>query len=142
MSRIISFSDGFTSASAPSLQGADQEDYAILNNQSSPVTIFSIDAALYKSSFMHFELERSDSGGEYRQAGNIILSYDGSVWSFSTGNYQGTSIIDDSLVAALNIVLSITTSTGVGSLKYTSGNMLGTGYIGNLRVYITRIVTA
>lgn len=141
MTRIISFSDGFTSSSTPVVTGGAQENYTILNNQSSPLSLFTIDSADFKSAFISFELEREDVSNEYRQVGNIALSYDGTNWLYTLGNYQGSDIIVTTLSLAKDVKLEISTSVGVGDFKYSSGNM-GASYSGNLRISITRIAIA
>ena len=78
---------------------------------------------------------------EYRQVGHIVLSFDGTNWVYNLGNYQGSDIIVDTLALAKDVKLEISTSVGVGDFKYSSGNM-GASYSGNLRIFITRIVTA
>jgi len=138
--RIISFSDGFTSSSPPDVTGSAQEDFLILNNQAAALSFYTIDALNYKSAFISFELSRSETGQEYRQAATMILSYDGTNWLLNVGNYQGSELISDSLTNPRNITLSVTTAAGIGSIKYTSGNM-GAGYTGTLKASITRIVT-
>ncbi len=139
MTRVVDFVDSFSSATAPTTYGGTQENYLILNNQAVALALFTIDASDFKSAFISFELERTDISNEYRQVGHIVLDYDGANWNFNLGNYQGDSIINDTLANIYNIVLSITTSVGVGSLKYTSGNM-STSYSGNMKIFITRIV--
>jgi hypothetical protein len=141
--RIVTFSDGFTSSSEPTVEGGTQEDYPILNNQSSFIdfapNVFSIDSAIYKSAFINYELERFDSGFVYLQAGSFIMSFDGTTWQLQYGSYQGDDLIVDTLVNAQDVELEFSTLSGVGSLKYKSGSM-GSGYAGNLKMLITRVL--
>ena len=59
--RIVSFTDGFTSSTAPIVQGFVQENYTILNNQSSDVSLFTFNSTSYTSIFVDFQLVRNDS---------------------------------------------------------------------------------
>jgi hypothetical protein len=60
--RITSFSDGFTSASEPSVSGAVQENYILLNNQSlTDVVGLQFDNTSIKSVFFKYEIERIGS---------------------------------------------------------------------------------
>lgn len=135
----MQFADSFTSASQPTIEGGSQEDYLILNNQSSGQTIFTVDGSVYKSVFANYELSRTDSLNEFRQAGSFIMSFDGTLWTLNLGSYQGSDLISDTLTSSQNITLTPSTSLGVGSLQYTSGNM-GAGYVGTLKIIITRVV--
>jgi hypothetical protein len=136
---VVSFADGFTSGSSPNIEGSGQEDFVILNNQSSSLEIFTLDSVDFKSAFVNFELTRKDVSNEFRQAGQFILSYNGSAWTMNVGNYQGSDLIADSLTSSEKITLTVTTSLGVASVKYTSGNM-GSSYTGELKCSFTRIV--
>lgn len=135
--RVLTFADGFVSTSPPDVEGRDQETYNILNNQTN-TTLFSIDSAQYKSAFIDFELSRSDSLGSYVQTGSITLFYNGTSWVFSFGITQNDEIISESLTEVYNVVFSFTNALGVGTLKYSSGNM-GASYAGKLRTLITRV---
>lgn len=141
MTRIISFADGFTSGSTPTLSGPSVEEYVIANNQASAVsfsTAFTIDGSDYKSAFVNFELFREDVSNEYLQAGSFILSYDGTNWALEFGSFDGAEIVSDALTNAYNVILQVSTSVGVGEIKYRSGNM-GSSYVGTLKLSITRI---
>lgn len=135
MTRIVSFADGFTSASAPVISGAEQENYTLLNNQAvTNVTGLVFDSSSYKSVFFNYEIERIGST-IYRQTGSFIAAFNGS-WSLTFGNYQGDQIIDDTLVNLYNITLSINSSTG--QIRYSSGNQPG-HTSSKIKLYVTRI---
>ena len=135
MARIVTFADGFTSSSAPSVSGAQQEIYPLLNNQSTtPVAGLIFASSGVKSFFASFELERLGTIS-YRQAGQMQASFNGT-WTLTFGNYSGDSIIDDTLSATKSIVLTIDATTG--QLSYSSGNLAG-HTASNLRIVITRI---
>jgi hypothetical protein len=135
VTRIVSFADGFTSASAPVISGADQESYTLLNNQAvTNVTGLLFDSASYKSVFFKYEVERIGST-TYRQTGSFIAAFNGS-WALTFGNYQGDQIIDDTLVLPQNITLSINASTG--QIRYSSGNQSG-HTSSSIKLYVTRI---
>ena len=132
MTRVINFADGFTSASAPTVEGGVQQDYTILNNQASNVTLFTLDASQTTTAFYLFELSR----GTYSQSGTFILSYNGSSWIYNLGNWQGDDMIVSTLANGQDVRFEITTSSGVGSFKYTSGNDAS----GELKVYETKVL--
>lgn len=132
--RIITFADGFSSASAPSTVVAI-ETYTIANNTTSGA-IFTLSQAVNKSASFNYELRRVDSLGTFIQAGSGIVSYDGA-WTLSFGNYQGDEILVDILANPEHVKLAINSSTG--AITYDSGNMIGTGYIGTLKISITRM---
>jgi hypothetical protein len=135
VTRIVSFADSFTSASAPVISGAEQENYTLSNNQSVtniPGLVF--DSSAYKSVFFNYEIERIGST-IYRQTGSFIAAYNGT-WSLSFGNYQGDQIIDDSLVVPQNITLSINASTG--QISYSSGNQSG-HTSSKIKLYIVKV---
>lgn len=139
--RILNFSDGFTSSSAPLISGSgSQEDY-VINNNATGVTLFTVDSAQYKTYFMDYELIRQDVGGVYVQQGGIILGYDGSDWTLTFGNYQGVDLIQDStgtISSPEMIILEVSTLSGVGTVTYDSGAM-GGSYSGELKLIITRV---
>lgn len=138
MTRIINFADSFVSASEPSLEGLDQENYTIANaalNQ----TLFTINSANYTSAFFDFELKRSDDTSEFIETGKFQLIFIDGAWNFS----QGVSIGDELLVQSIDlpehVVISMTTDAGIGSFKYSSGSM-GANYLGTFKISISRIV--
>ena len=138
MTRIVNFSDSFVAATEPSLEGLDQENYTIQNN-ASDVVLFTINSSVYKSAFFNFEIIRSDISNTYTETGHFqLLFHDGS-WKFAKGISAGHEIISDVIDNPFNVVMSLTTSMGVGSLKYSSGNM-GSSYTGTFKISITRIV--
>lgn len=122
MSKILTFADGFSSASAPTVEGAAQENYVLANNQAlTNITGLIFNSSTYKSVFFDYEIERIGTS-TYRQAGNFLAVYNGT-WSLSFGNYQGDTIIEDSLLNDFNITLSIDSASG--QIKYSSGNQAG-----------------
>lgn len=136
MPRVVSFADGFTSASAPDVAGGVQETYALNNNQTlTNITGLVFDNAEYKTAFFDYELERIGSS-TYRQSGTFIISYNGS-WTLTLGNYQGDSIIESTLLNAWSITLVINSSTG--QFQYSSGNLSGHTE-SNLKLNIVRIL--
>jgi hypothetical protein len=138
MTRIINFADGFTSATEPSIEGLDQENYVIANNAVS-TELFTINASVYKSAFFNFELIRSDDTNSYIESGEFkVLFYEGQwniVKSISIGHEMFSSSIDE----AFNVQIYMDTTGDVGSIKYNSGEM-GNNYSGSLKISISRIV--
>ena len=138
MTRILSFADGFTSSTAPLISGtATQEDFVITNNVTG-TTLLTIASASYKTAFFDYNLMRTDVGGVYIQQGAGIMSYDGTDWTVTFGNYIGSDLIVDTSPTTNQVKFYMTTSTGVGSLKYDSGAM-GGSYSGEVSFAITRI---
>lgn len=135
MTRIVSFADGFTSASAPSISEENQENYILNNNQTvTDVIGLLFDSSNYKSVFFDYEIERIGST-IYRQTGSFIAVFNGS-WSLSFGNYQGDTILEDTLANPYSVVLTINSSTG--QIRYSSGNQPG-HTSSKLKVYPTKV---
>jgi hypothetical protein len=123
MTRLVTFTDGFTSATIPDLGGDSLEIFTLLNNQSVSVNITDLifSSTEFKTVFMEYEVERVGTL-TYRQSGSLIASFNGA-WSYSLGNYQGDSIIEESLLNTYSITLSVDASSG--QFSYTSGNQAG-----------------
>jgi hypothetical protein len=135
MTRIVSFADGFTSASAPVVAGAEQENYILENNQAlTNITGLIFDSSAYKSVFVDFEIERIGSS-TYRQSGSLILSYNGT-WSITFGNYQGDPIIEDVLTEDYGITLSVVGATG--QVQYSSNNLPG-HTSSKIKLYVVKV---
>jgi hypothetical protein len=135
MTRIVSFADGFTSASAPVVAGAEQENYTLANNQAlTNITGLVFDSSAYKSVFVDFEIERIGSS-TYRQSGSLILSYNGT-WSITFGNYQGDPIIEDVLTEDYGITLSVVGATG--QVQYSSNNLPG-HTSSKIKLYVVKV---
>lgn len=119
----MGFSDGFTSATVPDLGGDSIESFTLLNNQASFVNItgLAFDSSSNKTVFIDYELERIGTLIK-RQSGYIIATFNGT-WFFSLGNYQGDSIIEDTILNNYSVVLRIDPITG--QFEYQSGNMPG-----------------
>lgn len=134
--RITAFADGFTSASEPSVSGAVQENYILLNNQSlTDIVGLQFDSSSIKSVFFKYELERVGSTSK-KQVGTFQLVYNTS-WELTFGNYQGDSIIEDVLTEEYGVTLSV---TSLGQIQYTSNNFIG-HVSSEIRLYIVRILT-
>jgi hypothetical protein len=138
MSLIVSFADGFTSASAPTIAGSSPEEYSLLNNQSSFANITGLlfDSAVHTTVFMDYEIELSDATPSlYRQSGSLIASYDGGAWLLEAGSYIGDSVLTTSAPVAGEIQLQMSG----GQVQYKSGNMAGGSFSGTLKLSITRV---
>ena len=136
MTRVLNFSDGFTSTTAPTGAGGAQENYTISNNTTAGI-LFTTDYTTNRTVFFDYELKRQTSLGIFVQAGSSIMSYDTS-WALTQGNYQGDEIIVDTISSTEHVKLILNSSTG--ALTYDSGNMTGTSYVGTFKITITRIV--
>jgi hypothetical protein len=136
MANIVSFADGFTSASSPTVVGGVQEDYTISNNTTGGA-VATLSSSSTKAVFADYELRRVTSLGTFQQTGGVIFSYDTS-WSLSFGNYMGDEMFVDTIASTEHVKLMINSSTG--AITYDSGNMSGTGYVGTLKLNISRMV--
>jgi hypothetical protein len=136
VTRVLNFSDGFTSTTAPTGAGGAQENYTISNNTTAGI-LFTTDYTTNRTVFFDYELKRQTSLGIFVQAGSSIMSYDTS-WALTQGNYQGDEIIVDTISSTEHVKLILNSSTG--ALTYDSGNMTGTSYVGTFKITITRIV--
>lgn len=119
--RIVSFVDGFTSASAPSTSEAGQEEYSLTNNQASfaNVTDLSLTGLASASGFM--EIERIGSS-TYRQIIHLNFIYNGSDWSLAPGAYSGDNLLQESsITSSEQIALTVTGS----QVQYKTGNLSG-----------------
>lgn len=134
--RVITFSDGFTSASVPTGAGGMQEDYTIANNTTGGALV-TFAQADNKTIFMDYELRRTSSGGTYLQSGRLIAAYDGS-WLLTEGAWMGDEMIVSTITSTEHVKLTLNSSTG--ALTYDSGNLAGTSYVGTLKINSVRIV--
>lgn len=122
MPKIVVFSDGFSSSSAPTISGGNIESYSLLNNNPlSNVVGLIFDYAEAKSIFFDYEIERIGTS-TYRQSGVFQAVYN-SGWSLSFANYQGDSILDEDLSNDYSLSLSIDSSNG--QIKYISNDQIG-----------------
>lgn len=139
MTRVVSFADGFTSASMPNVATAGQEQYDIANNVSTLTNIAGLDFSSYTSVFIDFEIYREDAADSFRQAGRMTITKDGADWIFNLGNYQGEDLLrlgDEVMTAPEEVFLWITPA---GQMQYKTGNMSAVSYLGKLKLQITRI---
>lgn len=139
MTRLLQFSDGFTSASAPSIIGGPSQEDFVISNAALGTTLLTFDSAIYKSIFFNFTLERSDVGSTFVQNGKGIIGFDGTDWSITFGNFQDSDMVTDETPLVEQVKFYMTTALGVGSLKYDSGTM-GSSYFGNILFSFTRIM--
>lgn len=139
MTRAVTFADSFTSASAPDVATAGQEQYTITNNVSVATSISGLTFAAYTSVFIDFELSREDVNGLNRQSGALLIHNNGTDYTLNLGNYQGDDIVrlaGESIAAPEEIILTI---TALGQIQYQSGNMNADSYEGTLKLQITRV---
>lgn len=140
MTRVVSFADGFTSASAPSVGSAGQEQYTILNNVTELTNIAALNFADNTCAFISYELSREDlPTGLKRQVGNMLISKTADGFILNLANYQGDDMIRaelEEITLPYEVYFSVTTT---GQLQYMSGNMATSGYAGIFKVQITRV---
>lgn len=132
-SRIITFSDGFTSATAPGGANGVIETYPIANNAIA-TTLATYNSTLIKTVISTYELIRSTSLGTFKQEGSVTFTFVSGSWSINYGNYSGNEMIVDSITNTEHITLSFSGD----NLQYTSGNMTGTSYVGSFKLSSTR----
>lgn len=137
MARIVTFSDSFTSATQPFIEGVTQENYPIENNASG-ISLFSIDASEYKTAFVSFEIARGDILGSYIESGKMQLLFDGTNWNMVKNISINDEIIVDAITLPQHVVFSMQTSGTIGELIYSSGTMSGF-YTGTFRISIVRM---
>lgn len=136
MTRIVQFSDGFVSASAPVVSGGSQENYDLLNNQTgTEITGLVFDSLLYKSAFIDAEIERNGILS-YRQVIQVQLYFDGTNWNLTTGNSSGDDLLNPTITETEMITLFIDSA---GQVSYDSGNLAG-HTSSKLKLSIVRIV--
>lgn len=136
-SRVITFADGFTSVSAPSVSGGVQENYTIANNQTAGA-ILTLNSTINKTAFVEYELIRKTDSFYFKQSGSLIMAFDGTSWSLTEGNFQGDSLINvTGVIDPQDLYLIFNPSTG--ALTYDSGNISGASYLGTFKLNILRI---
>lgn len=144
MTRLVTFADGFTSATPPDVTPGAQEDYIVLNNQAAPVALMDnsgnqliLDSTKHKSVFADYELERVQGGTTYRQSGTFMIILGAAGWEIQYGNYIGQDLLQNGgLVNPEHVQLAIDPVTGY--VTYTSGNLVGSTSI--LKTIMTRIL--
>jgi hypothetical protein len=135
-SRILSFADGFTSASAPTGSTGTIESYTV-NNGASSQALFTLLSTQTKTVFSDYELIRSSSLGEFKQDGSLVFRYSDGSWSITYGNYSGDEMFVDSIVNNEHCLLVI--NSGTGAVTISSGTLGGTSYVGTLKLNNVRI---
>jgi hypothetical protein len=103
---------------------------SINNNQASPLDITGLlfDTAYTLGAFVEYNIRRSTSLSSLVETGTLILSFDSitSTWSIARYDSGSSSGVDFSITAG-------------GQLQYTSSNMSGTSYSGQIK-YRARIL--
>jgi len=135
MTRVASFADGFTSASAPTLSSGTEESFTINNNQAA--TNIGIDLTGYRAAFATYSLKRTDTVTSIEQSGSIIFHYDGSAWSIEFGTYSGDDVLKSSVSAVTDIALTMSGN----NVQYATGNMTGGTHTGSIKMEIVRLTT-
>lgn len=138
MTMVVDFADGFTSSANPSLLGLGNEIYDILNNQSVAIEFPGLELSDYTSVFASLEVERYNNTYAYRQTIPVIIRYDDNtgLYNITYGAFDGDDLIQDVLSLPSHITLSIDVD---GQIFYTSGNMPELGYVGKLKMNLTRL---
>jgi hypothetical protein len=144
MTRLVTFADGFTSATPPDVTPGAQEDYIILNNQAAYVPLLDnsgnqliLDSTKHKSVFADFELERVQGATIYRQSGTFMIILGLTGWEIQYGNYIGQDLLQISgLASPEHVELAVDSVTG--HVTYISGSLIGSTSI--LKTIMTRIL--
>jgi hypothetical protein len=135
MPRVISFADGFTSSSAPTISSGSEESFTLNNNQAA--TNIGIDLSGYRAAFVNYSIRRSDTVTTVEQSGDIVFHYDGAAWNIERGNYVGDSVLADSIVNTYDVVLSMSGT----NVRYATGNMVGGTHTCTIKMEIVRLST-
>lgn len=122
--RILDFSDGFSSSSAPS---ASSIAFTFANNQSTAnVTGALLDSTLYSSSLITVYLKRKTSTG-YRFA----RVYIDAIYNSFTSGWELVDYVEKGSTNLTGEPSGITWSlTSAGQLQYATDNMAGASYTG------------
>ena len=133
--RVLDFSDGFSSASTPTVSTATtQTTFTIANNQASPanVTGLSFSSASHRGAIVEYDITRktATASSEVRAIGSLILVYrtETSSWSM-----EEQSNHDD-------VGVTFTVTAG-GQVQYTSTNISGSSYVGTMN-FFSRVFNA
>lgn len=135
----VSFADGFTASSPPSVLGITQEIFDLLNNQSEFIDFDGLifDKDKYQTVKLFCEIERVTNESSFRQAVELNFIYK-DTWSFTTGLNSGDSLLDEQIDSGEMVIFNIDET--LGQVSYKSGNLLGTSYVGKLKASIDRIL--
>jgi hypothetical protein len=132
--RVVTFADGFISTSPPPLEGAYQQSEDVLNGAVDQDLLTIEDN--YRSTFIDFEISRSDSLGSFAETGRIVMVFKDGLWDFAVGLTQGDEIVNSSNPEGLSF--SVQNDSGSGILKYSTGTM-GSSYEGKIKLIITKV---
>ena len=107
--------------------GLTQQSQTILNNTSNAnVTALLFDSAIQRGASVRYLIDRGSdtTANRVRQIGEILVSWDAanSQWLMSEGVMQGDA----------GVTFNITSG---GQLRYTSSNIAGANYYGNMYFY-------
>ena len=138
MTMVVDFADGFSSSTAPVLEGLGNETFLIDNNKSTFTNFTGLEFGANSSVFASFEVERKTDSVTYRQTGSVIFRKNTSAgtWDMEFGGFVGDDLVQTSISLAQHIILQI---TNAGQVQYKSGNMSGTGYSGKFKLNLSRI---
>lgn len=103
----------------------------IANNQSSSASVSGLSFAIAttKGAFVEYNIERSVTGTRYSETGMLILTYSATTSSWDIARYHAGSsgpTID-------GVQFTISNVGSVGQVYYTSDNVSGSSYAGNIR---------
>jgi len=109
-----------------------EASFTISNNQSSLSSLgFSVDALSFTSAKIPFEVSRSSSAENRVEVGELNLYYKNSTWYLVFGSSYGDNSMGD------GFGFSISQAGTVANIMYTSDNIAGTGYAGNMKLKAT-----
>jgi hypothetical protein len=142
MTRVVTFTDGFTSGSAPSLTGGEVNLHTLSNNTADTSLGTFVTETEYTTVFIEYEIQRSVTGTLYRQAGTMIARFDGTTYSLTAGNYVG----DDMLITSgaptgnqVELYLAESGTSGIWLLFYSTGDLAGTSHACTVKLSTTKI---
>lgn len=124
--RILDFSDGFTSSSAPTGAGETVFEFTIANNQgvAANVTSMVVSSATYRGAQIEYDLYRNTDVNERRATGVLDLEY-----SFLTTTWRIRRDDQWNFGTPHGVTFSVTAG---GQVQYTSDNLAGSSYASSL----------
>ena len=132
MARIINFSDGFTSATAPSLTGSTASTTQTLANAQSAtnITSLSFSSATYRGAVFEIEVSRKTASSERRGLISCMVCYDTTAVSWTLVRYD-----EDNSGTDLGVTITITAG---GQVQYATDSQSGASYAGTGKWNILR----
>lgn len=143
---IVTFADGFSSATPPNVTGQVQEKYILANNMSAFANLNGLifDSTKIRSAFASFEISRQHDVATvetvHRETIEMTFIFDGTSWGYTYGLQSGVDMVHDDL-GANDYDVSIGIDVTTGQVRYKTNSMTGDNYEGVLLASILRMVS-